>query len=248
MTHYGLLGFPLVHSFSRQFFNDKFRQENIHAEYLNFEIEHIDLLPTILQEYPDLKGLNVTIPYKEKVIPYLNELSHEAQNIGAVNCIQITTRHGKPYLKGYNADVIGFVKSINPLLHHGHTKALILGIGGASKAVRYGLETLGLECRFVSRTPRDGVLGYGQLTSSIIREYTVIINCTPVGTFPETDACPDIPYGYITPDHLLYDLIYNPDKTLFLQRGEQHGATIKNGLEMLHLQALASWEFWHEKI
>ena len=138
MVRYGLLGFPLVHSFSRQFFTEKFRQEDINAEYLNFEIEHIDLLATILQEYPDLKGLNVTIPYKEKVIPYLDELSDDAQSIGAVNCIQITARHGKPYLKGYNADVIGFVRSIKPLLRSNHTKALILGTGGDSKAVRYG--------------------------------------------------------------------------------------------------------------
>lgn len=248
MVRYGLLGFPLVHSFSRQFFTEKFRQEDINAEYLNFEIEHIDLLATILQEYPDLKGLNVTIPYKEKVIPYLDELSDNAQSIGAVNCIQITARHGKPYLKGYNADVIGFVRSIKPLLRSNHTKALILGTGGASKAVRYGLEKIGLQSCFVSRTLRDGMLSYEQLTPDIMHEYTVIINCTPVGTFPKTDECPGIPYDYVTSEHLLYDLIYNPDKTLFLQRGEQHGATIKNGLEMLHLQALASWAFWHESI
>ena len=247
MTTYGLLGFPLIHSFSKKFFTEKFLAENIDAEYLNFEIPDIKEFPDVLQQHPDLKGMNVTIPYKQKVIPYLDDISAEAREIGAVNCISITHNQGKTHLKGYNADVIGFVRSIQPLLRPQHTKALILGTGGASKAVNYGLKHLGLETRLVSRTPREGMLSYGQLTREVMEEYKVIVNCSPLGTFPNTDTCPDIPYHLVGKQHLLYDLVYNPDKTVFLQKGEEQGAAIKNGLEMLHLQAIASWEFWNKK-
>lgn len=247
MTTFGLLGYPLIHSFSRSFFTEKFQREGTDAEYLNFEIPSIEELPRILQENPNLRGLNVTIPYKEKVIPYLNEMSEEAKAIGAVNCIRVTYKNTKPYLKGYNADVIGFQRSIQPLLKPIHKKALILGTGGASKAIRHGLQALGLDICFVSRTPQEGMLSYEELTPEIIAEYHVIVNCSPVGTFPKVDVCPNIPYNLLTTNHLLYDLVYNPDKTLFLQKGEQQGAVIKNGLEMLHLQALASWDFWHEE-
>ncbi len=248
MTLYGLLGFPLIHSFSRQFFSEKFSREHIDASYMNFEIDDISKLTVVLQENPNLRGLNVTLPYKEKVIPFLDELSTEAQAIGAVNCIQVCSKCGKPYLKGYNADVIGFVNSIKPLIKSYHQKALILGTGGASKAVKYGLEKLGLECCFVSRTPKEGMMSYKQLTSEILKDYKVVVNCSPVGMFPKVEVCPDLPYQYLGTEHLLYDLVYNPDKTLFLQKGEQQGAVVKNGLEMLHLQALVSWEFWQEKI
>lgn len=249
MTEYGLIGFPLVHSFSKQFFTEKFAKEHIDAQYLNFEIETVDNLINIIKEHPQLKGLNVTIPHKQHVMPLLNELSTEAQEIGAVNVIAIQrTDHGDITLKGYNADVIGFEDSIRPLLKPHHTKALILGTGGASKAVDYGLRRLGLKTTFVSRTPREGMLTYSQLDSEIMGQYTVVVNCTPLGTFPHQDTFADIPYHLLGNQHLLYDLVYNPSKTMFLQKGEAQGATIKNGLEMLHLQALASWDFWNNTL
>ena len=246
MNIYGLLGFPLIHSFSKTFFTEKFQKEHINAEYLNFEIPNIEELPHILEKYPSLKGLNVTIPYKQQVMPYLDDISEEAKGIGAVNCIRITSCNGKRHLKGYNADVIGFVHSIQPLLLPQHTQALVLGTGGASKAVCYGLKQLGLTTRLVSRTPKEGMLSYRQLTPEVMSQFKVIVNCSPVGTFPHEDTYPDIPYQLVRKEHLLYDLVYNPDKTLFLQKGEERGATIKNGLEMLHLQAIASWNFWNK--
>ena len=249
MTEYGLIGFPLVHSFSKQFFTEKFAKEHIDAQYLNFEIETVDNLINIIKEHPQLKGLNVTIPHKQHVMPLLNELSTEAQEIGAVNVIAIHRNdNGDITLKGYNADVIGFENSIRPLLKPHHTKALILGTGGASKAVDYGLRRLGLKTTFVSRTPREGMLTYSQLDSEIMEQYTVVVNCTPLGTFPHQETFADIPYHLLGSQHLLYDLVYNPSKTMFLQKGEAQGATIKNGLEMLHLQALASWDFWNNTL
>ena len=246
MTEYGLIGFPLIHSFSKKFFTEKFEKEQTDAQYLNFEMETVDGLLDTIKSHPQLKGLNVTIPHKQNVIPLLDHISTEAKEIGAVNVIAISRNaDGTPVLKGYNADVIGFERSIKPLLQPHHTKALVLGTGGASKAVCYGLKRLGLETTLVSRTPKDGQLSYDQLTPEVMAQYTVVVNCSPVGTFPKSDTCPDIPYHLLTPRHLLYDLVYNPDKTLFLQKGEAQGAIIKNGLEMLHLQALASYEFWN---
>lgn len=245
MEQYGLLGYPLKHSFSKNFFANKFQREHIEAEYINFEIADISKFPEIIHTHPLLKGLNVTIPYKERVIPFLNELSPEAEAIGAVNVIRITQNDGQPYLKGFNADIIGFKNSIQPLLLPQHEHALILGTGGASKAVYHGLQQLGLHVCYVSRTPRAGMVGYEELTAEMMNQYLVIVNCTPCGMFPHTEACPQIPYHQLTPDHLLYDLIYNPEETLFLQKGKQQGCLIKNGLEMLHLQAEASWDFWH---
>ena len=245
MITFGLLGFPLIHSFSRRFFTEKFQREQLDAEYLNFELPSIDELPSLLASHPALQGFNVTIPYKEQIIPFLDELSEEAATIGAVNCVCIERKSGAVRLKGYNADVIGFVRSIQPLLQSHHQHALVLGTGGAYKAVCYGLRRLGIQPMLVSRHPRQGVLTYQDISEETLRQYTVIVNCSPVGTFPHSDECPDIPYQYLTHQHLLYDLVYNPDKTLFLQRGEQQKAVIKNGLEMLHLQALASWEFWN---
>ena len=245
MDKYGLIGFPLGHSFSVSFFNEKFTNENINARYINFEIPQIDELHEILASNPELKGLNVTIPYKQKVISYLDDISPEAKSIGAVNVIRITHKGKNPILKGFNSDVIGFTRSIEPMLEKFHKKALILGTGGASKAIEYGLNTLGLETLFVSRTKRDGCITYDEVTPELVKEYNVIVNCTPVGMYPKADSCPDLPYEAMGSHNILYDLIYNPDETLFMKKGAEHGATTKNGLEMLLLQAFASWDFWN---
>ena len=247
MQKYGLVGYPLKHSFSIGYFNEKFSSEKIEAEYINFEIPDINNFPEIIQANPNLHGLNVTIPYKEKVIPYLDELDKQTAAIGAVNVIKIIrNKGGKPKLIGYNSDIIGFTQSIQPLLQSHHKKALILGTGGASKAVFHGLKNLGIEAKFVSRTARFGMLTYEELNAEIIKEYTVIVNCTPVGMYPKVDACPDIPYEAITSEHLLYSLLYNPNITLFMKKGEAKGAVTKNGLEMLLLQAFAAWEIWQK--
>lgn len=247
MDKYGLIGYPLGHSFSKSYFNEKFENEGINAEYINFEIPTLDSLPEILASNPELKGLNVTIPYKEKVISYLDSISPEARAIGAVNVIRVDHKGNDTYLKGFNSDVIGFTKSIEPLLERFHKKALILGTGGASKAINFGLKSLGLETVFVSRFERPGTIQYSQITPDIIQEYNVIVNCTPCGMYPHIDECPQLPYEAMTSKNILYDLLYNPDETLFIEKGAQHGATVKNGLEMLLLQAFASWEFWHNK-
>lgn len=247
MDKYGLIGYPLGHSFSKSYFNEKFENEGINAEYINFEIPTLGSLPEILASNPELKGLNVTIPYKEKVISYLDSISPEARAIGAVNVIRVDHKGNDTYLKGFNSDVIGFTKSIEPLLERFHKKALILGTGGASKAVNFGLKSLGLETVFVSRFERPGTIQYSQITPDIIQEYNVIVNCTPCGMYPHIDECPQLPYEAMTSKNILYDLLYNPDETLFMKKGAQHGATVKNGLEMLLLQAFASWEFWHNK-
>lgn len=247
MDKYGLIGYPLGHSFSKSYFNEKFENEKIDAEYINFEIPTLDSLPEILASNPELKGLNVTIPYKEKVISYLDSISPEARAIGAVNVIRVDHKGNNTFLKGFNSDVIGFTKSIEPLLERFHKKALILGTGGASKAINFGLKSLGLETVFVSRFERPGTIQYSQITPDIIQKYNVIVNCTPCGMYPHIDECPQLPYDAITSKNLLYDLLYNPDETLFMKKGALHGATVKNGLEMLLLQAFASWEFWHNK-
>ena len=242
MDKYGIIGNPLGHSFSKGFFTEKFAREGIDAEYLNFQIPEIGKLTEVLQENPELRGINVTLPYKTEVIPFLDELSDEAREIGAVNVVQIRNGH----LKGFNSDIIGFTRSIQPLLKPHHRKALILGTGGASRAIRVGLTRLGLEWKYVSRTPREGMITYGNITAETLREYEVIVNCSPVGMFPKVDECPAIPYEFLTQDNLLYDLVYNPENTLFMKKGALQGAVVKNGLEMLHLQAIASWEFWNE--
>lgn len=244
MDKYGLIGYPLVHSFSKSYFNEKFENEGIDAEYINFEIPTIDSLPEILALNPELKGLNVTIPYKEKVMSFLDSISPEARAIGAVNVIKVEHKGDDTILKGYNSDVIGFTKSIKPLLERFHKKALILGTGGASKAISYGLRSLGLETAFVSRYERPGTTQYDKITPDIVKEYNVIINCTPCGMYPHIDECPQLPYEAMDTKTILYDLIYNPDQTLFMKKGEAQGATVKNGLEMLLLQAFANWEIW----
>ena len=245
MDKYGLIGYPLVHSFSQNYFNAKFENERINARYINFEIPSIDDLAEVLARNPELKGLNVTRPYKEKVIPFLDSISPEAKSIGAVNVISVSRKGSKTILKGFNSDVIGFTKSIEPMLESCHKKAMILGTGGASKAVDYGLKSLGLETMFVSRFNRPGTVRYDNITPEMMKEYNVIVNCTPCGMYPHTDECPNLPYEAIDEHNILYDLLYNPDFTLFMEKGAERGATIKNGLEMLLLQAFASWEFWH---
>ena len=248
MEKYGLIGYPLGHSFSISYFNQKFQDEGIDAVYENFEIPTIDALPEVLDTNPNLRGLNVTIPYKEKVIPFLDSVSPEARAIGAVNVIRVSHEGNDTKLKGYNSDVIGFTQSIEPMLDKKwHKKALILGTGGASKAIDYGLRNLGLETVFVSRYERPGTIQYPLITPEVIKEYNVIVNCTPIGMYPKTEECPLLPYEAMDQHTILYDLIYNPDETLFMKLGAEHGAQTKNGLEMLLLQAFASWEFWHEK-
>ena len=247
MDIYGLIGYPLGHSFSVGYFNEKFQNEGIDAKYVNFEIPQIDMLEEVIASNPDLKGLNVTIPYKEKVISYLDNVSPEARTIGAVNVIRVIHKGKNVILKGYNSDVIGFTQSIEPRLEPYHKKALILGTGGASKAVNYGLKSLGLETVLVSRYERPGTIQYEKLTPDDIREHNVIVNCTPCGMYPHTNKCPNLPYEAMDSHTLLYDLIYNPDETLFMYKGRKQGATVVNGLEMLLLQAFVSWEIWHQQ-
>lgn len=246
MDKYGLIGYPLGHSFSIGYHNQRFADEGINAKYINFEIPSIDSLPEVLNSNPELKGLNVTIPYKEKVIEFLDYISPEARAIGAVNVIRVVHEGKNIKLRGYNSDVIGFTQSIEPMLESYHKKALVLGTGGASKAIAYGLKSLGIEPVFVSRYERPGTIQYGSITPEVVHEYPVIVNCTPLGMFPKVDTCPDLPYEAMDDKNILYDLIYNPDETLFLYQGRKQGASVKNGLEMLLLQAFASWNFWHE--
>ncbi len=248
MDKYGLIGYPLKHSFSYKFFGEKFQKEKIEAEYSNYEIEDIKRLPSIISSDPSIRGLNVTIPYKEQVLPLLDELDETAKAIGAVNVIKIIRKEGRIILKGYNSDLIGFQNSIRPMINPLLlTKALILGTGGASKAVEFGLRKLGLESKYVSRTSATGIFTYKELGPEIMSEYKVIVNASPVGTFPNVDECPEIPYEYLTSSHLLYDLVYNPPITKFLELGKNQGAKIKNGGEMLELQAIAAWDIWTGK-
>ncbi len=241
---FGLLGKNISYSFSRGYFSEKFELlKLVNHKYVNFDIQDISELKTILKENePSLKGMNVTIPYKETVFQYLDKVDKKARKIGAVNTIKFTKK-GK--LIGYNTDFYGFKNSIKPLLKTHHKKALILGTGGASKAIAYALKKLNIEYKFVSRSGNgETILSYNDLNEKIITEYNVLINCTPLGTHPNTDQSPNIPYEFISNKHLLYDLIYNPSETLFLSKGKQQGAAIKNGLEMLELQAEKAWKIW----
>ena len=240
---FGLLGKNISYSFSSGYFNEKFEVSAlINYRYQNFDIQSIEDFPAILKLHR-LRGMNVTIPYKEEIIPFLDEIDTEAQEIGAVNTIKFL-ESGK--LKGFNTDVFGFQNSIEPLLEEHHKKALILGTGGASKAIAFALQKMNINFNFVSRNPKaENEILYSNLTEEIITSSKIIINSTPLGTFPETDLCPQIPYQYITSKHLLFDLIYNPDVTTFLQKGKNMGANIKNGLEMLELQAEKSWQIWN---
>lgn len=241
MRLFGLIGMPLAQSFSKKYFAEKFEKEGIpDATYGLFPLESIDQLPGLLAGHPHLEGLNVTIPYKEQVLPYLQSLSNDAKAIGACNCIKISDGN----LTGFNTDAPAFKKSLLPQLQSHHKKALILGTGGAAKAVVYVLQSMGIEYAFVSRSAGSGFT-YEELTKDVVQDYSLIINATPLGSFPKVDAAPAIPYEYLSEKNYLYDLVYNPAKTLFLQKGAEQGALIKNGYEMLVGQAELSWEIWN---
>lgn len=244
MAEFGLIGRNISYSFSKQYFNNKFENEKLPHSYNNFDLTEIIEFPNILSTHPKLKGLNVTIPYKEQIIPFLDGLSKNAKFIGAVNTIKIN-QNG--ILKGYNTDFYGFKKSLEPHLKPHHKKALILGTGGASKAVAFALKKLEIPYSFVSRNYTERVnFIYSNLNNQIIGSHQIIINCTPLGTYPNIDECPEIPYQFINNEHLLFDLIYNPSETLFLQKGKQQGAQIVNGLRMLELQAEKAWKLWNK--
>lgn len=242
----GLIGRSLSHSFSKKYFEEKFRKENIFGSFRNFELNSISEFPDVLKQNPELKGLSVTVPYKEQIIPYLNELSPEAKEIGAVNCIHIT--EGKAI--GYNTDVFGFKTSIKPFLEPKHNKALIFGTGGSSKAVAYALKQIGIDCFFVTSLEYKKVPNaffYYELSPIIFSQFLLIVNCTPVGMFPEISDTLPIPFSYVTGDHLAYDLIYNPEETVFLKNCREKGAITMNGYSMLQLQAEKAWEIWNKK-
>lgn len=245
---YGIIGYPLGQSASPAFFNKKFADEGINAEYIPFEIECIEELREVLKKHPQLQGFNVTIPYKLQVMRFLEGLSPAAEGIQAVNVVKVERdADGTPHLYGHNSDVIGFTRSLEPLTKGKHTKALILGTGGVSKAVAYSLTQMGIEYIFVSRNASEKAIAYEQLTEDIMRTHTLIINCTPLGMVGHgIDQCPAIPYEQLNESHLLYDIVYNPENTLFLQKGAAQGAATKSGYEMWYLQALASWEIWNK--
>ena len=236
MRHFGIIGYPLIHSFSAKYFNEKFESEKIDAEYSLYPTENLtgERMNELMNS---LDGMNVTMPYKKDVIAYLDRLDETAEAIGAVNVI-----HDRV---GYNTDCLGFIDSIRPLLREYDKKALVLGTGGASKAVCFGLKKLGISPTLVSRTPQEGMLGYDDLTETVMSDYTVIVNCTPLGMAPEEETFPPIPYEYISARHLLFDCVYNPEETLFLQKGKAQGATTRNGMEMLYGQAKAAWKIWN---
>ena len=241
MYKYGLVGKNISYSFSENYFTKKFKKlDLLNYEYVTYDIKSIQDFPKIISKH--IAGLNVTIPYKELIIDFLDEIDDEAKQIGAVNTIKIIKNNK---LKGFNTDVYGFTKSLQPLLKAYHKKALVLGTGGASKAVRYVLQKLNIDCLAVSRNPNFDQLSYKDLTKDILKNYQIIINCTPLGTYPDVEICPDIPYQFLTEKHLLYDLVYNPAKTKFLLEGEKRGASVHNGLKMLELQAEKSWEIWN---
>lgn len=243
MNTYGLIGYPLGHSFSQRFFTQKFEEEQIEAQYLNFELEDLTTIKEVLKD-KTIKGLNVTIPYKKDIFAYLDEVSDEAKAIGAVNVIKLIRENNQLKLVGYNSDIFGFKGSIRPLLKPFHQKALVLGTGGASNAIKVGLSQLGITTQSVSRTKQDDTITYNEVTKEVLTEYNIIVNCTPLGTYPNIEGAPDIPYQHLSTQHLLYDLVYNPAETSFLRQGRVQGATTKNGLEMLYLQAIKAWEIW----
>ena len=244
----GLIGFPLTHSFSAKYFADKFDKENIEGfEYQNFEIPSIEDFKAVIENNPNLVGLNVTIPYKEQIIPLLDDLDDEAKEIGAVNTIKIIRENGTVKLKGYNTDIYGFRETLKPLLQKHQYKALILGTGGAAKAVEYVLKKIGLDILYVSRNPSsEKEIAYTDLNEFAVRDFSVIINSTPLGMFPKIEVCPEIPYQFLSDKNLLYDLIYNPGETLFMKKGKEKGANTQNGLGMLKLQAEKAWEIWNK--
>ena len=243
MNTFGLIGHPLTHSFSKKYFTEKFEKQQInHCEYLLFDIPNISDLKAILKQHPTLKGLSVTIPYKEVVMEYLDEIDAEAKKIGAVNTIKIEGNK----LIGYNTDYFGFKQSLKPFIEISQERALILGTGGASKAVYHALTSLNINCLFVSRNPKnDNEISYEDVNEYVIKHHQIIVNTTPIGTFPKIDEKPNIDYSLITSKHLLYDLVYNPAETQFLLEGKKRGAIVLNGLQMLKLQAEKAWELWN---
>lgn len=246
MRTFGLIGYPLTHSFSKKYFTEQFEREGTaDCKYELFPLETVTAVPALLDENESLAGLNVTIPHKVGVMAYLHELEDAASKIGAVNCISIQRKEGKTWLKGYNTDAYGFAESLKPFLKAHHTQALILGDGGAAKAVKYVLEQLGITYLSVVRKQVPGTITYEDLTVELMKTHQLIINTTPVGTFPNVTDAPAIPYEYLTGAHLAYDLVYNPEETAFLQKAKAQGAAVKNGLEMLHLQADRSWVIWN---
>jgi len=245
MKQFGLIGFPLGHSFSKKYFTEMFQSEGIDARYDLYELKDISDFAA-LKENSALCGINVTIPYKEKIIDFLDELDETAEQIGAVNVVKFIRANGELKLKGYNSDAIGFENSLAPFIKPYHQKALILGTGGASKAIVYVLQKLGIKTTYVSRTPKPGMLTYNELTESVLNDNFLIINASPVGTFPHSDECPAIPYQYITAKHLLFDVVYNPAETLFLKKGWERGAKGLNGEKMLVGQAEAAWKIWNK--
>jgi len=246
MRKFGLIGYPLSHSFSKKFFTEKFRAEQIsNCEYELYPIADIDLFSKLISEEPDLRGINVTIPYKLQVMSFLDEMDEASTEIGAVNCIAVERKNEGQWLKGYNTDAYGFEESLKPLLKSHHHKALVFGDGGAAKAVKYVLKKLGIPFLVVSRKHGQDGIGYEQVTPELLQEYTILINTTPLGMSPDTTSCPDIPYSALTDKHLAYDLVYNPAETTFLQKAQARGASVKNGMEMLYLQAERSWFIWN---
>ena len=246
MRRFGLIGYPLTHSFSPSYFAEKFKRQNIDdAVYEAFPLKDILDLPALFDQYPDLVGLNVTIPYKEAILPFLDELSPEARSIGAVNTVLVSRKSETPKLIGYNTDILGFESTLKPLLEPFHGKALVLGSGGASKAVTYVLSKLGIQWQVVSREPKGKQIGYKDVSTAVLARHLVIINTTPLGMHPKVEGLPPLPYHALSEDHLLYDLIYHPAETRFLNRGIMAEATVQNGLQMLRAQADASWMIWN---
>lgn len=243
---FGLIGFPLGHSFSKSYFNNKFANEGINAEYVNFEIEKIDNFKSILDDN-SICGLNVTIPYKQSVIPFLDEIDEVAAEIGAVNVIKFIRKDNSLLLKGFNTDVVGFTNSISKMVGKNNKKALILGTGGVSKAIKYALNKMGIETLFVSRMEKNGAITYNQINKEIMLDYSIIVNASPVGMFPNIENAPEIPYDLLTENHIIFDTIYNPTETKFMRLAAERGATVKNGLEMLEGQAIAAWNIWIDK-
>ncbi len=246
MDIYGLIGKPLKHSFSGDYFLQKFEKKHIDAEYRLWEMDETPDLHLFASEHPQLKGLNITIPYKRTIIPTLDELDALVQIIGSANVVKVNRKGGEIFLKGYNTDIIGFEKSLRPLIKgRKQLRALILGTGGSAHSVAFVLRKLGIYFYFITRRPKKlEMLGYSWITQAIMDEFQLIVNTSPVGMYPDTDHAPVIPYEMLTPGHILFDLIYNPEETLFLKKGKAQGAVVKNGLEMLKIQAEESWKIW----
>ncbi|MFA9391787.1 MAG: shikimate dehydrogenase [Prolixibacteraceae bacterium] len=248
MKTFGLIGLKLGYSFSKKFFNEKFETEGrTDLQYVNFELDSIAKFPSIFDMYEEIAGLNCTIPYKQQIMQYLSEIDEEAKEIGAVNTIKIIHSEQGLRLKGYNTDIIGFRNSIQPMLTEKHNKALILGTGGASKAIKHVLSKLGIDyvSASIEQQLEHNEIRYDDIDAALLKERLIVINATPLGTHPNIDNCPPIPYDQITNEHVMFDLVYNPEVTLFMKKGQEKGAKTKNGLEMLHGQAIASWEIWN---